>query len=54
MKKWNWSAFILIQLFAYLGALSNEYCTTLVDCFMLASIIGIPMGLIWAYMGREK
>lgn len=52
-KKWNWGAFWFVLLFANLGALSNKSITNIWDCIILGLMIGIPAGLLWAWLGKD-
>ena len=53
MKKMDWSAFWFVILFAGIGGFSN-YTRSILDCFILTAMFGIPIGMFFAWLGREK
>ncbi len=54
LKKWNWTAFWVIILVCCVGALGNKSITNIINCFIMAVIFGIPMGLLWAWMTSDN
>jgi hypothetical protein len=53
LKKWNWTAFLVIIVISFLGSFTNKNTHTVLDATILALITGLPIGLLWAWMTKE-
>ncbi len=53
LKKWNWTAFFAILFIALMGALSNKTIPDTKIALLIGSGIGVPMGLLFAFISRE-
>lgn len=53
MKKWNWGAFGMVMLICCIGVLGNKSVTNFIDGVILVSIVGLPIGLMWAWLSRD-
>lgn len=53
IKKWNWTIFWVIIIISILGSLTNKSVNSLLDVTILVVMIGLPMGLLWAWISKE-
>jgi len=53
MKKWNWSSFVFIMILVSLGLLGNKSVNDVCTFFIGLVAFGIPLGLLFAWMGKE-
>lgn len=54
LKKWNWGGFAFIMVLVCLGFVSNKSITNILHCFIATATLGIPIGLLIAWLGRDK
>jgi hypothetical protein len=54
IKKWNWNIFWAIIFACCMGALSNKSIPSILECFIVALIIGLPLGLFLAYSTKDE
>lgn len=54
MKKWNWEIFFMIVLICAIGACGNKNAKSMFDVAMLVCCVGIPFGLLWAWLGKHE
>ena len=54
LKKWNWDAFMFILLLCALGLGTNRSIHSMLDWALATLVFGVPTGLLFAWMGREK
>lgn len=53
LKKWNWAAFLVVYSACMVGALSNGKIPSIAEAFIFGSALGIPTGILFAYVTRE-
>ena len=54
LSKWNWNNFTFIFLVTALGISTNSSIKSFNDGLILMAIITIPLGLIFAWIGKEN
>ena len=53
LRKWSWTAFWVIMVISYLGAVSNENLKTVTQILVLGTSAGLSFGLIMAFITRS-
>lgn len=54
LKKWNWTLFIIIMCCAYCGVCCNHSISDIKTVFIIGTLLGLPFGLIWAYLAKDE
>lgn len=53
LSKWNWGAFLFVVILCALGACGNKNVNSYIGVLILTCIFGVPVGLIFAYLGKD-
>lgn len=53
MKNWNWRGLGFVLVISWVGILGNENYTTFWEAELVATIIGLPLGLLVAWVTKE-
>jgi hypothetical protein len=54
MRKWNWTAFWVILIVAYMGALSNDNYPQLKHALIMGTFFGLSFGILIAWLTKEE
>jgi hypothetical protein len=52
-RRWNWSSFLFVMVLCGLGLATNKSVDSLTEWAFGTAVIGIPVSLLFAYIGRE-
>ena len=53
LKKWNWGVFSFFLLISAIGATGNKSVENFWSGLLLVLGLGLPFGLLWAWMMRD-
>lgn len=54
IKRLNWNGFFIILLLTAFGAASRTQDASIYDSFMVWLIIGVPVSLVFLFIGMDK